>query len=456
LLAGARWASAIAALSAIAAALGLLDPVHVVNPGARAALETTITLSAILSIGLLVALYGQTRRVPDLLLLCALLAVLLGDFAYRSAPALAKGAGLESRHGALIVWELIASLMLLAAALAPRKKMRNLDRGLVAVVVVACLGTVILGELLEEVEFSKRGSSQLESRGMGVVAGHPIALALVLTTAFVLTVAGLSFLSRRSGRLEDRLLAAAAFLLAGATLQYLVMPVVATDWVTPREGLRLGAYLLVLGSAFTRYDRTRRRKAQEAISSLRQRIARDLHDGLAQDLACIAAQGQRLDVKLGSDHPLMIATRRALAASRGAIADLWASTAPSTDAALRLIADDLGRRYNMQVLLQIEPETALDAEHDVEPPCRENLVRIVREAIVNAAVHGRARHVDVVLRRQGHALLLRVTDDGRGITDSKQLGFGLRTMHARAASLGGRLSAHKRAEGGTELELLVP
>src|SRR6201995_1341400 len=448
---GARRAPAIAALTAAASVVGLLDPVHVVNPGARAALETTTTLSAILSVGLLVALYGQTRRVPDLLLLCALAAVLLGDFVYRSAPALTDRVGRESRNGGLTEWELIASLMLLAAALAPRKKLQNLDRGMVATVVAGCLGTVMLGELLEQVAFSKRDSGQPRSGGMGVVAAHPIALGLVLITAFVLVVSALAFVRRQSGRREDLLLGAAAFLLAGATIQYLAMPVVATNWLTPRDGLRLGAYLLVLGSAFTRYDRARRRKAVEAISSERQRIARDLHDGLAQDLACIAAQSQRLDLKLGPDHPLIVAARHALAASRGAITDLCASTASSTEAALRLVASELEHRYGLQVQVRIESEAELNGNHDLEPSYREDLVRIAREAIVNPAVHGRARHGDVVLRRQGQDVLLRVTDDGRGISDAGHLGFGLRTMQDRAASLGGRLSAHQRDEGGTEL-----
>ena len=66
----------------------------------------------------------------------------------------------------------------------------------------------------------------------------------------------------------------------------------------------------------------------------------DLHDGLAQDLACIAAQGQRLGSELGPGHPLMIAARNALATSRGVIADLSASTAPTTEAALRIIGDE--------------------------------------------------------------------------------------------------------------------
>ena len=267
-------------------------------------------------------------------------------------------------------------------------------------------------------------------------------------------VAGLAFVrGHRHARLEDRLLAGASFLLAGAVFQYLAMPVVATDWVTPRDGLRLAAYLLVVASAFTRYMRTRDDQARAALTSERERIARDLHDGLAQDLACIATQSQRLGVRLGPNHPLLLATRHALAASRGAITDLWASAAPSTEAALRLIADDLEHRYNLQVRVRVEPENGLSGERDLEPLTREHVIRIAREAIVNAAVHGMARRVDVVLQRRERDLLLRVSDDGRGIGDSGHNGFGLRTMHARAAALGGSLTAHRRVDGGTELEL---
>jgi signal transduction histidine kinase len=270
-------------------------------------------------------------------------------------------------------------------------------------------------------------------------------------------VAGMAFLdSRRNARLEDQLLAGAALLLAGSALQYLSQPLVATDWVTPREGLRVAAYLLVVASAFTRYMRGRDNQTRAAISSERERIARDLHDGLAQDLACIATQSQRLDARLGPDHPLLVATRHALAASRGAITDLWASTAKTTEAALRLVADELTHRYGLEVQLRIDPPNALSGDRDLDSADRDHVIRIAREAMVNAAVHGMARHVDVVLQRRGNDLLLRVTDDGRGITDSRQLGFGLRTMHARAAALGGRLSAHRRADGGTELELQIP
>ena len=457
LQAGAVWASAIAVVCALAAALGALDPAHVVNPAARSALEATISLSALLSAGLLVARYGQTRGLSDLLLLSAVLTVLVGDFVVRSAPALTGDVGFEPRGAGVLAWELIASIMLVAAAFARGKPVRTLARRLIALAVVGFLATVIIGDLLVDVDGPSNTVAAVEHPGMASAINHPVAAAISIVTAILLVVAGLAFLhGRRDARLEDRLLAGAAFLLAGAVLEYLAMPVVATDWITPRDGLRLSAYLLVVASAFIRYMRTRDDQTRAAISSERERIARDLHDGLAQDLVCIATQSQRLGLRLGPDHPLLVATRRALAASRGAIADIWASSAPSTEAALRLIADELEHRYGLQVRVRIEPENALSGKRDLESPDREHVIRIAREAIVNAAVHGMARRVDVVLQRGEGDLLLRVSDDGHGIAESRHNGFGLRTMHARAASLGGHLTAHRRDDGGTELKLQIP
>jgi two-component system sensor histidine kinase UhpB len=107
------------------------------------------------------------------------------------------------------------------------------------------------------------------------------------------------------------------------------------------------------------------------------------------------------------------------------------------------------------VNVRVETDTALSPDDELEAARREDLIRIAREAIVNAAMHGTARHVDVVLLRGPGTLLMRVSDDGRGINDAHQTGFGLRSMRARATSLGGQLSAHPREGGGTDLELLV-
>jgi signal transduction histidine kinase len=448
---------AVAITVACATVIGLefIGPVHAVNPGERAAIETTITLSALLTAGLLVTNVRHDRRLSELLLLCALAAVAVVDFVYLAIPALAGGSGPEASGGASLACNLIVSFAFAAAALAPSTTIRDRGRRLVGTAIAAGAGAIILAALLEHVAGS-HGHAGLPEGGIAGAAANPAALVIRMLSAGILLVSGLAFLRRaRRGDTRCGLLAGSLFLLGAARLQYLSTPAVAADWVTPREGLRLAAYAMLLASAFWQYTKIRRAQTLAAISLERERIARDLHDGLAQDLACIAVLGQRLGTELEPEHPLMIAARRALATSRGVIADLAASNAPDTEAALRLVAEELEHRYGLQVNVQIEPATALAGGEDLEPSEREHLVRITREAIVNAAVHGAARHVDVVLRQEGRDLLLRICDDGCGIEDAPRSGLGFRTMRARAASLGGGLSAHRRASGGTELNLVV-
>lgn len=196
----------------------------------------------------------------------------------------------------------------------------------------------------------------------------------------------------------------------------------------------------------------RRQIAEEATARERSRIARDLHDGLAQDLAFIAAHGDRLAAEMGAEHPLAIAARRALAISRGAIAELSAPEASSAGEALRLVADELSTRFEIRVDVNADPRAAV-ASSD-----REDIVRIAREAIVNAARHGRARNVAVSLAGEEDQLVLRVRDDGVGIGSAPPSGggFGFQSMRERTTTLGGRLSARAPMDGGTELELVMP
>ena len=194
-----------------------------------------------------------------------------------------------------------------------------------------------------------------------------------------------------------------------------------------------------------------------AISAERQRIARDLHDGLAQDLAVIAAYGDQLASELGHEHPLAIAARRALAALRGAIVDLSASGAPTTGAALRQVADELEDRFDVKVNVQIKPNQMQSGRDDLDHAQREEVVRIAREAIVNAIRHGGAQRINVQLDARGPELL-RVSDNGCGIGTNairSRTGLGLPTMRARAESIGARLVVRRRADGGTELEVRV-
>ncbi len=451
-----RLAVSTGVLSVAVLGLEVARPIHTTNPSGRAAIETIIAIAAICTARLLVANFQRSGRLPDLLLLCALVSVSLVDFVYSAAPALLGGTRAESGGGARLACELIVSAAFAAAAFAPGRLVRYPNRRLIGVVALAGAAIVMLAELLEQATGS-HWSASLQEVGIPGAVDHPVELAVNVVAATVLLVSALAFLRRaRRGDIRCALLAGASLLLAGARLQYLAVPAVATDWITPREGLRLAAYAMLLGSAYWEYARAHRAEALAAISSERERIARDLHDGLAQDLACIAAQGQRLGVELKPEHPLMVAARSALATSRGVIADLSASTAPTTEAALRLIADDLHHRHGLQIEVRVEMTWTLGERNDLDLVDREHIVRIAREAIVNAALHGRARRVEVVLSRNGGDIVMRITDDGWGIADAHGSGMGLRTMRARAAALGGHLSAHSGPAGGTQLELTVP
>ena len=80
--------------------LELARPIHTTNPSGRAAIETIIAIAAICTARLLVANFQRSGRLPDLLLLCALVSVSLVDFVYCAAPALLGGTRAESGGGA--------------------------------------------------------------------------------------------------------------------------------------------------------------------------------------------------------------------------------------------------------------------------------------------------------------------------------------------------------------------
>ncbi|MBV9797716.1 MAG: hypothetical protein JO039_06700, partial [Solirubrobacterales bacterium] len=250
------------------------------------------------------------------------------------------------------------------------------------------------------------------------------------------------------------LLAGGAVLLAAAGLYFLALPWLSPQWITPHEGLRILAFGLIVAAAARQERAVRARMVRAAEIAERQRVARDLHDGIAQDLAFIAAHGPWMAEALGAEHPVTVAARRALAVSRGTISDLSDSDSMTTRDALEAIAYELRGRFQMAIAVDA------DVHADLPSDSREHLLRIAREAIANAGRHGRAKNVLVSLRQTRNGLALRIRDDGcglRSVTPSGSLeGFGLRSMRERAATLGGQLNVRERGSGGTELEVILP
>jgi signal transduction histidine kinase len=436
---------------------GLAKPGHIGHPAARAATETAIALSALVTAVLLGAQFKNSRRLRDLLLLGALTTLAVTDLCFSVVAGLISANTIAAGTGPRLATGVVVALAFAAAALAPRRTVAANRQHPIAIAVVAATGTALAAELIDVIV----GAGAVSQPGVSAAARHPVSLAVALVSTVLLLLAGGAFTSRAArGERHAGFLAAASFLLAAARLQYLALPAVPAAWVTPREGLRLGAYGLLLVVASHRYAKTRRASARAAIAAEREGIARDLHNGLAQDVAFIAAHSQRLASELGTDHPIVTAARRALVASRRTLSDLAASTAPTTAVALAGVTKELETRFEVRVDLRVDESLASGDGEDLDPSERDEVVRIARKAIAAAATHGGARQIIVELESKGHDLVLRVSDDGCGIDEGaagsyEQSAHGMTIMRAHADSLGARLVARPSPLGGTELEVLV-
>ncbi len=193
-----------------------------------------------------------------------------------------------------------------------------------------------------------------------------------------------------------------------------------------------------------------RRLEEQATVEERRRIARELHDGLAHELAFIASKtrGAAANASTSPDaRALAGAADRALDEARRAITVLSVAQPQSLHAAISQTVEDLGSRLGVAWDLELADDVEVPGE------VTENLLRIVREAITNAACHGASGHVRVSLERDDQLRLV-IEDDGCGFDPEREEasgGFGLQSMQERAASVGAVLSVDSLPERGTRV-----
>jgi len=188
----------------------------------------------------------------------------------------------------------------------------------------------------------------------------------------------------------------------------------------------------------------------------RRKIARELHDGLAQELAFIASKITSPALVDGPPEvlrQLSDASERALDEARRAIVIL-SEHPESLSVSIGQTVEDLAARYAMTARVEVSEDVQLGGE------AAENLLRIIREAIANAARHGQASVISVRLAKDGDAVRLVVTDNGQGFEPQDRLrpatGYGLTFMKERCASIGASLDIRSRLEAGTSVEVRVP
>jgi signal transduction histidine kinase len=193
-------------------------------------------------------------------------------------------------------------------------------------------------------------------------------------------------------------------------------------------------------------DRRRRaRAASAAVARERRRLARELHDGLAQELAYLRTQSRRIT----GAETLVEAADRALEETRAAISGLVRSCDEPLERSVEAAAVSVGERHGVDVVCD------LSGGVEADDATREALLRVLREAIANASRHGGARSVRVELR---HGPALSVMDDGRGFAPSVAFrpdALGIASMRERVEALGGTFSLSSLPQAGTRVEVAL-
>lgn len=310
-------------------------------------------------------------------------------------------------------------------------------------------------------------------------------VSLILYCTF--DVALLAF-AARGGRADQRVLAACAMVALAAGVHDVLMVFRVIEGATYYASIALNAILV--GAAFVlawnfvqnlrrieRFNVELQTMIDEARSELtstlsrqhelelvharlgeRVGLAHDLHDGLGGMLiGNIAAMEQAPDQQMSSrqvlgmlqelrdDLRLIIDTASAQHYGEHSLAQLLA---PLRHRMTRLFeAHDIGVRWQLSGLEQVYLSTSRSLD----------VLRVLQEALTNVLKHAGAQRVSIVLERRDDGVFLEVADDGRGFEGVSDVdhGTGMRSMHARARRLDGKLSLGKRNQL-TVISLTVP
>jgi signal transduction histidine kinase len=425
-------------------------------------LETAVAVISIVAAHLVFGRFRASGSLNDLVLFYAFASLAASNLVLSALPAalgIAYPDGLTTWGPTLGV--LVAAALLCASGYVPaqgvdRAFWHRVDRAVAAFVVAATLGALVVlvafGTTPNSAPFAPSQWSWSD------VSQHPEVGLQVVVSIFFLVAA--NALARRAEKTGDEFLtwvAVGAAMAAFARVNYFIFPSLYSRWVYIGDALRLLFYLIVFVGAVREIARYQIRAATTAVLEERRRMARDLHDGLAQELAYIATQTQRLASLTAQIAPdrrevehLAAAAERALDEPRRAIAALTQPIYEPLHIALANEAEAIAQRVGATLELKLDPEIQVD------PATRETLLRIVREAVSNAGRHGHAGRIAVELTN-GSSLRLRVVDDGDGFDPAvKSDGFGLVSMQERAKGLGGRFRLASQPGRGTEIEVVIP
>jgi signal transduction histidine kinase len=427
-------------------------PVH-------AMLEVTATLISFVTTVLVWGRLKWRQGLEDLLLFVALGLLSVTNLLFAVVPAAIWRDPHPFSTWTTMAASGVGAAVLAAAALVPSVRLRNyVHAGRVAVVAMGIglivIGTVV-GAFVDELPIGI-DPARSPTNVPGPIVGNAVIAISQMVIAVLFLAAAVGF-TQRAEHTKDEFflwLGAGAVFAAFARANYFVFPSLYSEWVYTGDILRLLWHVLLFIGAVREIQLLQRTSANARVLEERRRIARDLHDGLAQELSFIATKSRELVENDGGAETLRqlaSAAERGLDESRRAIATLTRKDDEPFDVLLVQAAEEIGQRLGTRIVVVAEPAPGIAPAH------QEQLLRIVREAVTNAARHGHPNVVRVAFTNGG-VLRLSVEDDGVGFDPeaSEGQGFGLVAMRERAAAMGAEFHLESRPNDGTRVEVVVP
>ena len=423
------------------------------SPSAHLVLETANSSIALLVAYLFYGRFRRSRRVQDLLLLQGLILLAVAGLGLTVVVNLVQ----DGRTGVLDVWlplavRVLGAALIAAASLIPQRRVRSPTLrfwALVPATTVVVGLFVVLSAVESQLPTALDQRLSPDSAVRPDIAGHPIlVMAQVLITA-CFAVACIAF-TRQAQRGADELLVwlgPACALATFARLNYVLYPSMYTDWIYTGDFLRTGFYLLLAAGAAREIQQYWAGQALSAVVEDRRRLARELHDGVLQELGYIRVESRELcGVDAEKADKIIAACDRAVDEARSAVDVLGRADDEPLGFVLHRAARQVAERYGLALELDLDDSVGVGSAQ------RHALVRIVREALSNAARHGRGSRAVVRLRADASGGRLTVRDDGVGFdlgTAGQATGFGLISMRERATALPGSFELDSAPGRGT-------
>ncbi|KRE41988.1 hypothetical protein ASG74_05780 [Knoellia sp. Soil729] len=425
------------------------------SPSLHLVLDTTDACVALLVAYLVHARFIRRRRWQDRLLAQGLVLLAAGGLALSTLTSRLPGVS----PATLEIWlplsvRLAGAVCIVVAALTGNRPIRQAfarrHAWLLPLILIVVLGAA-LWVSRSDLPVAVDPASEVPSSGGALLTGHPVLLLAQTVATLCFLIASIAFAAQSAVRDDEllRWLGPAFALAAFARVNYLLFPSLYTDWLYTGDLLRTGCYLLLLVGAARELSQYWSAQARAAVLEDRQRLARELHDGVIQELAYIRSESHALPADLPAGDRIISACDRGLDEARAAVQALGRPADEPLGYVLHRAATELAERH--RVSLEVDVDDSIDVRADQ----KHALMRIMREAVTNAVRHGRAPRIHVRLAQGDNGRCLVVQDDGQGFDADRAmadgLGYGLVSMRDRALALPGALEIESERGSGSRV-----